>query len=301
MIKLALFALALAVASGAAPTDGFTTLEAAAAFLGVPASELGKQTPAATGAELHWSNKLPASMWQPCSHTFCKMEKRKCTINKHPNNGGYWQTGHWCPETMTMRVYHNGRENMGRAHHCHVPSHQNDGKCVCECAHESVLDRLGDMFSGLTTAAASQCAHPSVWGAGQKCSGAELAANPKGLTAERVAERYRQNELGVHKDDPKSPHFCQYLCEDLGASCVRFNKATGKCQCFAGAAKADAAWGAGDVVDAACKASPEMAHVHDMSAALHWYEESGRFGSSWGKKRAKALKQFKTLHGSWHK
>ena len=153
-------------------------------------------------------------------------------------------------------------------------------------------------FSG-----SSQCTHPSLWTAGQKCSGAELQDNPHNLTSDEVDTAYSHNlmvELGVHKDDPESPHFCQYLCEDLGASCVRFNRVTGKCQCFDGAAQADATWGAGNEVDAPCASTGAADQVLDMNAALHWYQLSASYGSDWGSQRAATLQGFHNVHGGWH-
>lgn len=256
-------------------------------------SALQATVPEGKPTDLHWSSKIPASMWSPCSHTFCQMEKRKCSVNKHPSNGGIYSNGQSCPSQLTMRVYHNGRETAGRAHHCSVPSRQDYGKCECMCAHESLLDRLGDMFSGHTTAGESQCTHPSLWQKGMKCSGQEIPQ--KQMNAVLLADKYKENlrvGLGQMKPNPDEPQFCQYLCEDLGALCSRFNQKSGKCQCFDGEAQANSNWNPGFNVDAPCSKNPDAATTFDRKAAMHWYSLSRHYGSAYGKKRVEDLETF---------
>jgi competence protein ComEA len=274
---------------------GFKELGEASSFLGVPQSELLAKTPAikATGSA-HWSTVVPASMWKPCSHTYCKIETRGThtgVLDVFGNDGGPWGV----TDTHTaLRTYHNGRETMGRAHRCSIEEKHVDAACKCECAHESELDRLGDMFSGLTTAAASECAHPDVWANGATCSGGEIPHGDAGVLTE--ANAYHYNTKNVAKD-PKSPQFCQYLCEDAGASCVSFDTTTGDCRCFGGAPASSGA-ASPSLKAGACHATPAMAHVVDNVAALHWYQMSSTYGSSWGRKRSAELLALPTQYAS---
>jgi hypothetical protein len=265
-------------ASGA----GFTSMQEAAVFLGVPEIDLEAPVASANGTQHHWSDKLPDELWQPCSHTFCKLQARSCS-----SLPAYQQST--CSKLKAIRVYHNGRENAGRAHRCHVTN----GECACMCAHEHTLDRLGDMFSGRIRAAKSQCPNPKVWAAGMKCSGSVLADNPKSLSPPQIENAYKHNRLagiGVHKDDAETPHLCQNTCEDLGALCVRFNMTSGACRCFDGAAVEDTQpHPASDEIEAGCSTNDAMSHVRDLKAALHWYKLSSRYGSKWGEKRVQEI------------
>lgn len=271
---------------------GFQELSEAAAFLGVPQTDLAKAVPKPQSGDLHWSSSFPAHMWQPCSHTYCKVETRGTHVGTKDIfgfDGGPWGTA---GQHTALRTFHNGRETMGRAHKCQIEEKDVTKPCTCLCAHESQLDRLGDMFSGYTTAATSACAHADLWSADLQCSGAEIPHGKAGTTME---------EPNVYHygapSDPRHAQFCQYTCEDAGASCASFDSATGACKCFGGTTTSKG--GAATTTKAgACKATPAAAHVLDEKAALHWYQLSSTYGSRWGRKRAAQLLATPTVYAS---
>jgi competence ComEA-like helix-hairpin-helix protein len=290
MVRTFNVVVSAALFSAAAAEDGkgFEELSEAAAFLGVPEAELTGETHKPEAGDTHWSTSLPAHMWQPCSHTYCKIETRGTHVGADDPfgfNGVPWGVvGH----KTAVRTFHNGRETMGRAHKCTVEDKDATKACSCRCAHESQLDRLGDMFSGFTTAATSACAHAELWSANLQCSGAEI---PHGDAASTMEKANVYNYGGA--SDPRHEQFCQYTCEDVGATCVSFDTVTGACKCYGGAATA-VSGGTATTKTGTCKATAAITHVLDDKAALHWYQLSSTYGSSWGRKRAAQMLQVPT-------
>jgi hypothetical protein len=203
----------------ASATVSTLSMAEAADFLGVEPSKLSQAVPSTSGSEIHWSDKLPAKLWKTCTHTFCRMQR---------------YNGH-----RAMRTYHDGREQMGRAHRCRYDADK--GACTCMCAHESPLDHLGDIFSDHTAMSTTRCAEPAqnngtvTANAGIKCSGDVLVDHPRGVAPD--VTRFRTwTPFHASKWVSDTPHLCQKKCEGVGAMCVSLNPTSGKCQCYSGPA-----------------------------------------------------------------
>lgn len=274
-------------------------LAAAAAYLGVSEPEL--TAPALS----RFPASLPSSMWRRCSHTTCRLEKRRCT--PYVTTGTEpWVSGEACSHALTMRTYHHGRENMGSAHRCRVVR----GECTCSCAHETLLDRLGDEFSGYSLRARTECTTPDTWDPSVaprwRCLGNAIPhprANTTTLEKIYVAARYggastaaAARALSTLPSDSSRPQYCKYLCEDLGATCLRFDRLTGDCQCFDGKARKGSpcsggiGFGCPAQVDAPCTVTPAFNKV-DMAAGILWYRRAAALGSRWAHNRLKFLQR----------
>ena len=276
-----------------------TELGAAAAYLGVTESAL------LTPALKRFPTSLPAGMWRRCSHTTCKLEKRRCspyvTTGTEP-----WVSGETCQHHLTMRTYHHGRESMGSAHRCRVEH----GECLCSCAHETLLDRLGDEFTGYTLRAKAECTTPDTWDPSRapryRCFG-NVIPHPRSTTTtlEKVYTAARfggastaaaARALAHLPSDASRPQYCKFLCEDLGATCLRFDRITGECQCFDGAPQQGSpcvgaiGHGCPAAVDASCTTTPAFNKV-DMKAGILWYRRAAALGSRWAHSRLAVLQR----------
>lgn len=287
-------------ASGSAPQHPESTeLGAAAAYLGV--TEAALLAPALE----RFPASLPDSMWRRCSHTTCRLERRECspyvTTGTSP-----WMSGEACQHRLTMRTYHHGRETMGSAHRCRVER----GECLCSCAHETLLDRLGDEFTGYSLRAKSECATPDTWDPSRapryRCFG-NVIPHPRSsmTTLEKVYTAARfggastaaaARALAHLPSDATRPQYCKYLCEDVGATCLRFDRLTGECQCFDGKPQkgSPCVGGIGSGcpahADAPCARTPAFNKV-DMAAGILWYRRAAALGSRWAHSRLVVLQR----------